>query len=145
MIRWSTKICMSLVSIFNLFSFMFFFIFISVFAGIALWYLFGSFNKEPEIAMQSELSDPTVNFAPIWFWRPHMQILEVLYKNDPYEVTRKQINAFLWKSKNHAYERQLWLWGYVNREVRTYSYGKVHFYTLTPKGKNALITYNSKF
>jgi hypothetical protein len=95
--------------------------------------------------MKSELSDPSINLPPIWYWRPHQQILEVLYKNDPYEISRKQINIVLGKSKNHAYERQLFLWWYVHRRVEKTGYGKTHYYTLTKKGKDAMIRFCDRF
>lgn len=122
-----------------------FLICLGFFLGGVLGYVLGGF-KESEELIDSELSDPTVNFAPIWFWRPHMQILEVLYKHEPYEVSRKAINLSLGKSSHHAYERQLWLWGMVDRRrVKNPWLWSTHYYTLTSKGKSALIKFNNKF
>jgi hypothetical protein len=52
----------------------------------------------------------------------------------------------LGKSKYHSYERQLWLWGYVNRREipNPFWKGRIHFYTLTKKGKEVLSN-NTKF
>jgi hypothetical protein len=119
------------------------------FLGVIAGYVFGKVSKEDQVSfdeIKSELSDPTINIPPVWFWRPHLQILEVLYSHDPYEVQRKVINLTLGKSAHHTYERQLWLWWMVNRREERNSFGwKTHYYTLTSKGKDALIRYNNQF
>lgn len=112
----------------------------------ALGYYVSKYDQEDEVSfeyMKSELADPSVNFPPIWFEWPHYQILEVL--KDWKEMSRKDINTWLGKSKHHAYERKLWLGEYVTRRVKKTEYGRVHYYTITPKGKEALEKYANKF
>lgn len=131
---------MKLLNFTNMFIYFLIWGFLWFFLGYYLW----KFDKEDKVTfdyMQSELSDPKANTPPVGYWRPHQQILEILEKNDPYEVTRAHINMALGKSKYHSYERQLWLWWYVNRREEKTNYGRVHFYTITKKGKKALITH----
>lgn len=114
---------------------------LSYILGYQAW----KYSKEDEVSFiyHSELSNPSVNFPPIWFEWPHYQILEVL--KDGKERSRKDINYLIWKSKYHAYERKLWLGEYVTRRIKKTEYGRVHYYTISEKGKNALEKYANKF
>lgn len=115
----------------------------------ALGYFLAKHKQEDHVSFvypeKSELADPTVNIPPTFFKWPHYDILEILSKYAPHECTRKQINYSLGKSSSHAYERELWLEGYVNRRVQKEKFWSTHFYTITQKGRDALVLYSSRF
>lgn len=128
----------------------FFVLFFSIVSFSILFYYIGKYSKWEKIcfeSMGSELSDPTVNIPPIFFKRTHYQVLEVLFENDPFECDHDKINNSLWKKWHSTYERDLFKDWYINRRTEVNAYWKWvhHLYTITSKGKDALIRYNNLF
>lgn len=113
----------------------------------ALGYYLAKYNKEDEVTFNyptdSELSKPTVNIPPTFFERPHYQVLQVLYENDPFYMHPSEINAKRWKKSYDTYARKLWLEWMVDR--KKYEWSDRLYYAINSKGKKTLLQFNNKF
>lgn len=115
----------------------------------ALGYYLAKYNKEDEVTFnypeKSELSDPTVNIPPYWFYKCHYNLLNTMYHFDMWWTffTSWQVNN--WDKSNARRASELAKMWFLNvRSEKTFR-GKRNYYSLNSKGKSALLQFNNKF
>lgn len=115
----------------------------------ALGYYLAKYNKEDEVTFnypeKSELSDPTVNIPPYWFYKCHYDLLKNMNSFDMWWTffTSWQLNN--WDKSNARRASELAKMWFLNvRSEKTFR-GKRNYYSLNSKGKSALLQFNNKF
>jgi len=134
-------------------------IFLSFLAGSVLRYTSGRFERET--AGASELSDPTVNIPPYWFYASHFRLLEtisyyswfgnpelVFIRDEEHNVLYISINWHhlntVWKSDDRRASELAKMWFLNVRSEKTLR-GKRNYYSINKRWREAILRFNDKF
>ena len=118
--------------------------------GYIVWY--AVFSKEDQVTFnyptevpQSELSQPTVNIPPYWFYKCHYDLLKNMNSFDMGWTlfTSWQLNN--WATSNDRRASELAKMWFLNVKSEKTFRGKRNYYSLNSKGKSALLQFNNKF
>ena len=118
------------------------------FLGVIAGYVLGKVSKEDQVSFveHSELSDPTINIPPYWFYAPHYRILERIsyfsWFGTP-EFTYYQLDEWEKQGSRRAWElAKMW---FLNVRSEKTIRGKRNYYKINKKGREALLQFNKKF